>query len=569
MALRNGIKIPHLCYHEDLPVDANCRACLVEANGNVTTSCTEKVELNMKVKTATSEVRRLRKINLELLFAGHQENCPKCQKGHFCRVSEAIKKFKLNPKKYSRPLIARPIHKMSGAAEFDPNLCIACNQCVAMCEKIGINFLKLDGQASQTSVNYNHDKKIDCIYCGQCTVHCPVTAAREQSHIEDVEKALQDKNKITIAQCAPSIRCSIGEEFGLEPGLNLMGQINTALRQLKFNKVFDVNMGADITTYVEAKELAERLKIDAKHGRHPAWKEGGLARRSSGRNRSEGGPMFTSCCPGWVKFAEFYHPEILPHLTTARSPQIHSGGAYKTWWARKEKINPRRIVTVSIMPCTSKKYEARHKKLKVNGLWPVDYVLTTREFSILLKKNNINLPNLKPSKADPEGTFSGAGAIYGATGGVMESALRSAHFFITGKELSRVEFKQVRGLEKIKTARVKFGSRVLKLAVCATPAAAEKIISQLKKNPHAFDYIEVMACPGGCIGGGGQPIPSTEAIISRRIAGLYQIDSKMKLRRAHQNPIVKEYMETYIPTLPQKKQKQLLHTTYSKKQKFE
>jgi len=544
VALRNNIKIPHLCYHEDLPIDSNCRACIVEADGHVTTSCNLKVEPGLKVKTKTREVSRLRKINLELLFAGHKENCPKCQKNYHCRVAEALKKFKLNTKKYSRPLIPRPVHKMATAAEFDPNLCIVCNKCVEMCEKIGIGFLYLDGKAASTSVNYNHNKKVDCIYCGQCTVHCPVSAAREQSHIEEVEKALKDKNKITIVQCAPSIRCSIGEEFGLPPGTNLMGQINTALRRLKFDKIFDVNMGADITTYVEAQELAEHIK-----------NKGPL-------------PMFTSCCPGWVKFVEFYHPEILPHLTTARSPQIHSGGAYKTWWAEKEGIDPRKIVVVSIMPCTSKKYEARHKKLKVNGMYPVDYVLTTREFYSLLKKNKIDLPNLKESQVDREGTFSGAAAIYGASGGVMESALRSAYHFIAGKDLPKLEFKQVRGMEKIKTAEVKFGSKKLKVAVAATALAAEKVIQELKKNPRAYDYVEVMACPGGCIGGGGQPIPSTEAIIAKRIAGLYQIDTSMKLRRAHQNPIVKEYMEEYIPKLSEKKQSELLHTHYSKKQKF-
>jgi len=567
VALRNNIMIPHLCYHEDLPIDSNCRACLVEADGSVATSCDFKVEPNLKVKTSTPEVKRLVKTNLELLFAGHKENCPKCQKGYHCRVGVAIRKFKLNPKKYSRPPVPRPVHKMAAAAEIDPNLCIACNKCVEMCEKIGINFLKLDGKAAQTSVNYNHDKKTDCIYCGQCTVHCPVGSAREQSHLEQVEKALKNKNKITIAQCAPSIRCSIGEEFGLPPGTNLEGQINTALRQLKFDKVFDVNMGADITTYVEAQELAHRLKIDAKYGRQPLRKSGSIHRSPAGRG--VGGPMFTSCCPGWVKFVEFYHPKIIKNLTTARSPQIHSGGAYKTWWAKKQGIDPRKIITVSIMPCTSKKYEARHKKLKVNGMYPVDYVLTTREFYILLEKNKIDLPNLKKSQVDREGTFSGAAAIYGASGGVMESALRSAYHFIAGKELPQIEYKQVRGMEKIKTANIKFGSKQLKVAVAATAKAAESIIEELKKNPASYDYVEVMACPGGCIGGGGQPIPSTEAIIAKRIAGLYQIDSKMKLRRAHQNPIVKEFMEEYIPSLPKEKQVALLHTHYTKKQKFE
>ena len=319
----------------------------------------------------------------------------------------------------------------------------------------------------------------------------------------------------------------------------------TALRKLGFDKVFDVNMGADITTYVEATELVERIK-----------NKGVL-------------PMFTSCCPGWVKYAEFYHPEILSHLTTARSPQIHSGGAYKTWWAKKERINPKKIVVVSLMPCTSKKYEASMKKLKINGMYPVDHVLTTRETATLLRKHKIDPTKLKASKVDPEGSYSGAAAIYGASGGVMESALRSAHYFLTGKELKRPEFKQVRGMQGIKEAKVKIGKKILRVAVAATAKNAAALIEKLKKNPKAYDYVEVMACPGGCIGGGGQPIPSTEKIIEKRIQALYKIDDKMKLRKAHKNPVVKEFFEEYVSKLPKKKQEALLYTSYRRKKKFE
>jgi NADH-quinone oxidoreductase subunit G/NADP-reducing hydrogenase subunit HndD len=279
--------------------------------------------------------------------------------------------------------------------------------------------------------------------------------------------------------------------------------------------------------------------------------------------------MFTSCCPGWVKYAEFYHPEILPHLTTARSPHIHSGGAYKTWWAKVAGVNPKKIVVVSFMPCTSKKYEASFDKLKIDGMYPVDLVLTTRETAVLLKKNKINLPKLKPGKLDRYGNYSGAAAIYGATGGVMESALRSAHYFLTGKDLKKVEFKSVRGMQGIKKATVKMGKKTLKVAVAYMAKNAHALIEELKKNPKAYDYIEVMACPGGCIGGGGQPIPSTEAIIWERIKALYKIDDKMKIRCAHRNPIVVDFFENYIAKLPRSRQKAILHTHYSKKKKFE
>ncbi len=546
VAIRNSIDIPHFCYHEDLPPDVRCRTCLVEVEGNVTTSCDFTVKSGLKVKTHSPKVRKLRNENLELLLADHKKICPKCRQGYFCRTAQKMKQYQVTGTKYHRDEIKAPIHKMGAAAEFDPQACIACNKCVEMCEKIGIGFLKLEGKGSKTHLAYNKDPKVDCVYCGQCTAHCPVAAVREQDHLTPVEKLLKNKKgKILIAQMAPSVRASIGEEFGLPPGKNLEGEMVTALRKLGFDYVFDVNMGADITTYVEAAELAERI-----------LNNGTL-------------PMITSCCPGWVKYAEFYHPEILPHLTRSRSPQIHSGGAYKTWWAKKAGVNPKKIVIVSFMPCTSKKYEAGFQKLKINGLYPVDHVLTTRETGALLKKHRIDLPKLKKGKLDTPGTYSGAAAIYGASGGVMESALRSAYHFITGKELKKVEFKEVRGMQGVKKATVKFGSRTLHVAVAYMPKNSRILIEEIKKNPLAYDYIEMMACPGGCIGGGGQPYPNSEAIIWERIQALYSIDDKMKIRTAHQNPMVIDFFENYIAKLPKHKQEELLLTRYTRKRKFE
>ncbi len=547
LAIRNKIEIPHFCYHEDLPVGASCRTCLVENSktGKIVTACTLKVEEGLSVYTDTPRVERLRQKNLELLLAGHQENCPKCKEGLYCQVAEKIKLYRISTKKYQRPKIKEKLHKMVQAAEIDPQLCIACNKCVEICEKIGVGFLKATGKSIQRHVIYSDNPQIDCIYCGQCTVHCPVGSIREQSEINFVEKALKDKNKIVIAQMAPSVRVSIGEEFGLPPGTDLTGQIYTAFRQLGFDKVFDVNMGADITTIVEAEELIERLK------------------------ENKNLPMFTSCCPAWVKFVEFYYPELINNLTTARSPQIHAGGAYKTWWAKKEGIRPEDIVVVSFMPCTSKKYEARHKKLKINGLSPVDYVLTTREFAVLLKKYKIDLPNLEPSQVDLPGTYSGAAVIYGASGGVMESALRTAYYKLVGSEMGEIEFKAVRGFEGFKEAQIKIGDKVIKLAVVSTAANVKKLIEKIKKDRNLYHYIEVMACPGGCIGGGGQPIPTTFNIVRKRIESLYKIDSSMSLRSAHLNPIVKEFFDDYLNKLPKSEQQKLLKTEYYPKNKFE
>jgi NADP-reducing hydrogenase subunit HndD len=546
-AINNGIDIPHFCYHEDLPIGSSCRTCLVldVKTGRIVTSCSIKAEDGVAILTDTPKVKALRLKNLELLLAGHQEKCPKCQKGIYCRVAEQIGKYGISTVKYWRPEIQEELHKMSQAALLDPQLCIACNKCVEICQKIGIGFLEMHGKNIQTHATWTRKPEIDCIYCGQCTVHCPVGSAREQNEIEDVEKALLDKDKVVIAQMAPSVHASVGEEFGLPVGTDMTGRIYTAFRQLGFDKVFDVNMGADITTVVEAAELAERIK------------------------ENKNLPMFTSCCPAWVKFMEFYHPEMLNHLTTARSPQIHSAGAYKTWWAEKEGIDPKKIVIVSFMPCTSKKYEARHEKLKINGMQLVDHVLTTREFGALLKKHNIDLPNLEPSEVDLPGTYSGAGEIYGASGGVMESALRSAYFDITGKELEKVEFEAIRGIQGIKKAEVDVGGRILKVVVASTVANAEKIIQEIKKDKNAYDYMEVMACPGGCIGGGGQPIPTTLNIVAKRIETLYKIDSQMKLRKAHLNPVVRDFFDNYVAKLAPDKKKKLLYTSYSRKKKFE
>jgi iron-only hydrogenase group A len=354
------------------------------------------------------------------------------------------------------------------------------------------------------------------------------------------------------------VRASIGEEFGLPVGSDVTGQMYTALRQLGFDYIFDVNFGADITTMIEAQELVERIKDD-----------GVLS-------------MFTSCCPAWVKFVEFYYPDLIPHLTTSRSPQIHSGGAYKTWWASQQGINPEKIVVVSIMPCTSKKYEADLNKFDLSisnssgesiTVKPVDMVLTTRETAALLKKRQIDLKQLQPSQVDSLGEHSGAAAIYGASGGVMESALRTAAKMLTGQDLARLEFDSVRGMNGLKKALVRLdlpdGQEIkLKVAVVSTPKNARIVINELKKDPRAYDYIEFMACPGGCIGGGGQPLTSTEAIVAERIKALYQIDQNKKMRTAHANPLVKEFLD-YLEhdELGQKIEKQVLHTSYEAKKR--
>jgi NADH-quinone oxidoreductase subunit G len=552
VATDNGIHIPHFCYHEDLKIEANCRTCLVEIvvapeksgyrSGEIVTSCTLNAVEGLEVSSTTERVKKLRQENLALLLSHHPFGCVNCPKGGVCEITSSVVADHVPARKYASRIETGPIHQMVQAAELDPHTCVACNQCVKICEEIGIGFLKLKGKGANRRIGITEDETIDCIYCGQCTVHCPVGAAREQSHMAQVEAALKDPEKKVIVQMAPSVRVSIGEIFGFEVGTNLEKQFNAAFRQIGFDYVFDVNWGADITTMVEAEELVERIKTN-----------GTL-------------PLFTSCCPGWVKFVEFYYPEMIPHLTTSRSPQIHAGGAYKTWWAQKAGVDPKQIVVVSIMPCTSKKYEAHHEKLMIEDMLPVDYVLTSRETGSLFKKYGIDLKTIEPQEPDELGEYSGAAAIYGASGGVMESALRTAAFMLLGEDLPKVEFEAVRGMEGVKKATVMIGEKELRVAVVATPKNARVVLEEIKSNPEAYHYIEFMACPGGCIGGGGQPIPSTKRIIKKRIEGLYTIDSMKEMRLAHKNPLVLEFLAWCKAN---NREHELLHTHYSKKKRFE
>ncbi len=551
IAIDHQLDLPHLCYHQDLPIKGNCRTCLVEVTSpgkfqhQVVTACTLKATAGLAVKTTSPAAEKLRKKNLELILAGYPELASACHQKYGGTVQELIKRYQLEPSS-KKVKTTDEIHQLATAAEFDPQACIACRSCVDICQEIGIGFLDMTGKGAETRVTYSQDPEVDCIYCGQCTVHCPVGAVREQCQLEEAEAALNDPEKVTIAQMAPSVRASIGEAFGQPYGQDLSPQMFTAFRQLGFDYVFDVNMGADITTMIEARELVERLEG---HSDLPL-------------------PMFTSCCPAWVKFIEFYRPDLIPHLTTSRSPQIHSGGAYKTWFAQEAGLDPEKIVVISFMPCTSKKYEANHEKLRVKGLKPVDYVLTTRETAALLKKHKIDLPSLEPGRVDRAGTYSGAAAIYGVSGGVMESALRTAAHFMTGQNLPKLEFEQVRGIQGIKRAEVELAGQTLRVGVVSTPKNARQVLAEVGQDAEAYHYLEFMACPGGCIGGGGQPIPTTQEIIKQRIAGLYQIDDKMELRLAHQNPVVQEFLD-YVETLPADEQKELLYTRYRQRQKFE
>jgi NADH dehydrogenase/NADH:ubiquinone oxidoreductase subunit G len=374
VARNNGIHLPSLCFHPDFSVKANCRICVVEISpsagsgqeAKLVTSCSTKVEDGMDIKTDTPRVKRSRNLNIELIFAEHIEKCPTCIWRVNCKLLDLAERYKIEITRFKDRKAKRKIYKFANAVEIDGSQCIDCRNCLEACNNLQkINFLELRGKGIEQEVvpvtergifsfRDKNRKKTDCIYCGQCAVHCPVGAAQEHADWELVEKALKDKTKVVVAQFAPSIRVSIGEEFGLESGKIMTGQVVAALKKLGFNYVFDVNFGADVTTIVEAEELLERVK--------------------SGQNL----PMFTACCPAWIKYVEFFRPDLIPNMTTARSPQMHSAGIIKTYWADKMNINPKNIVVVSVMPCTAKKFEAGRKEMKLRGGLPIDHVITTR-----------------------------------------------------------------------------------------------------------------------------------------------------------------------------------------------
>ena len=543
VAKENGIDIPALCYHSDLKIKANCRMCLVEIKGRkeLHASCSTKAEPDMEIITESAKINRARKINLELIFAQHCEECNDCIWDFNCQLLKLAETYEVDKTRFPDRKKGYPVYQFGPSVIFDSSKCIDCRNCVDVCHQQGVDFLKIKEKGHLFQVVPTKNEKKDCIYCGQCIVHCPVGAFEAVGEFEDVEKPLQDKDKTVVFQFAPSIRTSIGEEFDLPRGSIITEQLVAGIKKLGVDKVFDTSVGADFTTIEEANELAEKL-------------EKGTT------------PCLTSCCPSWVKFVEFYEPKFIPHLATTRSPQVILGGLIKTYWAKKENIDPKKITVVSIMPCVAKKYEIKKKELEIDGIKPVDYVLTTRELAYLFKKNKIDLAKISPQKIDePLGIPSGAGVIYGASGGVVESALRTAYEKITKTELSNVEFKQVRGAKGIKKAVIKINNKLVKIAVVNGIGNAKKILEELKENPKLYDAVEIMACFGGCIGGGGQPVPADKEIRQKRADSLYRIDDKEEIRLAHHNPIIKKVYNEFLNS------KEIIHsichTSYSPKER--
>ncbi|MEI6831833.1 MAG: NADH-dependent [FeFe] hydrogenase, group A6 [Candidatus Omnitrophota bacterium] len=555
-----AIDIPTLCYLKDINQEAACSICLVEVKGAKTLlrSCVTSIRPGMEILTNTSRVREARKLNLELLLAGHPKDCLVCDRNQSCELRKMA--FDMGIREVRFPKSSKtlmPLDNTSVSLTRDPNKCILCGRCVAVCANLqSVKAIDFAGRGKASKVTTFFDQGLGnsvCVNCGQCLLVCPTGAIIENDASQSVWKALSDSKKFVVVEVAPAVRVAIGEEFGMPAGSLVTAKLAQALRKLGFAKVFDTQFSADLTIMEEGYELIDRIKNK------------GLL------------PMITSCSPGWIKFAEHFFPGILRHISSCKSPQQMFGAIAKTYYAKKYNIDPREIVVVSVMPCTAKKFEAlrpemksafdywkKELNLKENEVFPdVDYVLTTREASRMIKEAGINFINLEGEDFDaPLGISTGAGVIFGATGGVMEAALRTAYEVLTGKQLEKLDFMQLRGLEGIKAAEVDIDGLKLKVAVANSLSNARVLLEEIKQGKSPYAFIEIMTCPGGCLGGAGQPIPTNNEVRLKRMQAIYQEDKNKAIRKSHENPAVQALYKEFLGQPLGEKSHHLLHTHY-------
>jgi NADH-quinone oxidoreductase subunit G len=541
-----NINIPRLCYLKGLIPHGACGICIVEVEGekSITRSCVRPVQKNMVVHTNTPALRSTRKMLIELLLSNHPAECFICERSQNCELKALASELGVSQIRFD---VQKPDHvkdESNVAIVRNPDKCILCGRCVRVCGTIqtveAIDFANRGAELSVTTGMEQGLGNSSCVNCGQCIHVCPVAAITEKSHIDQVWESIADPNKYVVVQEAPAVRVALGEELGMAPGSLVSGKMHAALRKLGFDKVFDTNFSADLTIIEEGSELVKRVK------------EGGVL------------PLITSCCPGWIKFMEQFYSDLIPNVSTCKSPQQMFGALAKTYFAEKAKIDPSKIVSVSIMPCTAKKYEAQRPEMCSSGFRDVDYVLTTREIARMIRQSGINFAGLKDESAENlMGTYTGAATIFGTTGGVMEAALRSAYKLITGKELQNLDIIPVRGMSGVKEANVDAGGLIIKVAVAHGLGNARKLLDKVRKGESPYHFIEIMACPGGCVGGGGQPIGYDMALRSLRGESLYKEDKGLSIRKSHQNPSVELVYKDFLKEPLGEKSHHLLHTHYA------
>lgn len=543
-----GIKVPTLCHMKGLPPSGACRICVVEnaENGILMPSCSFPAWEGMKVLTHSQKALAARKTIVELLLANHPDDCLYCDRNNNCELQDLAVEFGVRKRKFSATRNNYHVDSSSPAILRDPAKCILCGKCVRVCEEIqGVSAIDFVKRGSRTMVAPAFCESLNtssCVNCGQCVVVCPTGALVERSSIADVINALNDPQKIVVVQHAPAVSVSLAEEFGLDAGQDFDGVMTAALRKIGFDKVFETSFSADLTIMEEASELVTRIKNGGKL------------------------PMITSCSPAWIKFAETFYPDFLDNLSTCKSPQQMMGAVIKSYFAQTQNIDPSKIYSVSVMPCTAKKFEAERPEMKNTGIADIDAVLTTRELAKLIHRFGIDLRNLEPEEADnPFGTRSSAGKLFGGSGGVMEAAVRTAYNLLTGKNPENPVLNGFRGLEGIKEVSLEVNGLTVKAAVVSGLGNARKILDAVRKGEANYHFIEIMSCPGGCINGGGQPRTVDKQNVIKRLKALYAIDEESDLRYSHENPdIIKLYKE-YLEKPGSHKSHELLHTKYIKR----
>ena len=555
-AKQAGIDIPTLCFLKEINEVGDCRMCIVEVEGRrgFATSCIQTVEEGMVVHTHTQNVLEARHVILDLIISNHAKDCLTCTRSGNCELQMLATKFNVLSVEFPGEMTKHKVDDLSPSIVRDFNKCILCRRCVAACKNVqhigAIDVINRGFESCISTVGDCSLNNVNCTFCGQCIEACPTGALHEKESINDVWAKLKDPDTYVVVQTAPAVRVALGEEFQMPIGTNVAGKMVTALKRLGFDKVFDTNTGADFTIMEEANEFVKRFK------------------------KNDNLPMMTSCCPAWVKYIESYEPDLLPHLSSCKSPHQMFGALIKSYYANKMGINPEKIYTVSVMPCIAKKFERQRPEMQNDGLYDVDNVITTRELSRMIKQANIEFEKLEDSEFDaPMGEATGAGAIFGTTGGVMEAALRTAQDTLTGKSLDKIEFEQVRGGKGIKKATIEIAGKPIKVVAASGLSNARKILDEIKSGKADYQFVEIMACPGGCIMGGGQPIKTSKTrsevdVRKLRADSIYSIDEKSTIRKSHENPVLKKIYEEYLEEPGSYRAEKLLHTNYRKREKY-